>query len=289
VQRATGPVDVIHATAIAFPPVTAPIVTTVHDLAFLDDRRRATRHGHRFMRRGIDLASAHATLVVCPSQVTADQCTAYGFDPERVRIIPWGVTPVDVNSADVERVREQYRITRPYVLFAGTVEPRKNLPRLLDAFGRVHDREVELVLVGPDGWNEDIGPGLQRLGNRVRTVGFVPRRDLAALLGGAAAFCYPSLDEGFGLPVLEAMAQGTPVITSNSTSTAEVAGDAAIVVDPRDVDAIAGAIERVIGDAAEAARLVQAGRARAGQYTWTRAAEAYVDAYRDAIELGAPT
>jgi glycosyltransferase involved in cell wall biosynthesis len=172
------------------------------------------------------------------------------------------------------------------VLFAGTVEPRKNLPRLLDAFGKVHDRDVELVLVGPDGWNEDIGPGLQRLGNRARPVGFVPRPDLAALLTGATAFCYPSIEEGFGLPVLEAMGQGAPVITSSGTATAEVAGDAALLVDPQDTDEIASAIERVVESDAEAARLSEAGRARAAEFTWARCAHLVVDAYRDAIEMG---
>jgi glycosyltransferase involved in cell wall biosynthesis len=167
------------------------------------------------------------------------------------------------------------------------MEPRKNLAGLLEAYGRL-DEGVDLVLVGPRGWKEDIAQRLAALPEpvrrRVRLLGFVPRADLAPLYAGAAVFCFPSLLEGFGFPVLEAMAQGTPVVTSAGTSTAELAGDAGLLVDPRDSDAIADALRRVLGDTALAERLRNAGPARAGAYTWARSAGLVRDAYRSVME-----
>jgi glycosyltransferase involved in cell wall biosynthesis len=282
VERATGPVDVVHATAVAFPAATAPIVVTIHDLAFLHDRQLATRHGHRFFRRGLELTRRHARLVMCPSRATMDECVDAGIEGDRLRLVPWGVSPTAVTEADRTRVLTRYGIDRPYVLFAGTVEPRKNLPRLLDAFTRVPDG-ADLVLAGPAGWNESIDGPIKTLGSRVRPLGFVGRADLDVLLSGAKVFCYPSIREGFGLPVLEAMAQGTPVVTSAATSTAEVAGDAGLLVDPFDVDAIASAITQLLDDPDAARRLGEAGRDRAKTFTWQRSAELVAGVYREAV------
>jgi glycosyltransferase involved in cell wall biosynthesis len=281
VERATGPVDLVHATAVAFPAARAPVVVTIHDLAFLHDRQLATRHGHRFFRRGLELARRHARLVMCPSEATMDECVAAGIERDRLRLVPWGVAPSTVTEQDVRRVLARYELDRTYVLFAGTVEPRKNLPRLLDAFARV-PTDVDLVLAGPSGWNESIDAQLAALGSRVRPLGFVGRVDLDALLAGASVFCYPSVREGFGLPVLEAMAQGTPVVTSAGTSTAEVAGDTGRLVDPLDVDAIAGAIHGLLADPDEAARLGAAGRERAKTFTWEHSADLVAAVYREA-------
>ncbi len=282
VERATGPVDVVHATAVAFPAATASIVVTIHDLAFLHDRQLATRHGHRFFRRGLELARRHARLVMCPSQATIDECVDAGIEADRLRLVPWGVTPPTVTKDDVSAVLERYKIDRPYVLFVGTVEPRKNLPRLLDAFARVPN-DVDLVLAGPTGWNASIDAQLTALGPRVHALGFVGRSDLDGLVAAASVFCYPSIREGFGLPVLEAMAQGAPVVTSAGTATAEVAGDAGLLVDPLDVDDIARATATLLDDRAEAARLGEAGRDRAKAFTWERSAELVVEVYREAL------
>jgi glycosyltransferase involved in cell wall biosynthesis len=283
VERATGPVDVIHATGMAVPPPTAPLVVTVHDLAFLRDPARATRRGASFFRRAIELARADATIVICPSQATLDDCVANGFDPARLRLVPWGIEADPVDPATVAGVRARFGLGGPFVLWSGTIEPRKNLPTLLDAFERLDDPDVTLVLAGPQGWNEDIAPRLDRLADRVRAVGFVDPDALRALYAGASVFCFPSLEEGFGLPVLEAMAQGTPVITSSGTATAEVAGDAGVLVDPTDVAALADALRRVLADATDAAALGEAGRVRAiAEFSWSRTAGALLDAYTEA-------
>jgi glycosyltransferase involved in cell wall biosynthesis len=139
------------------------------------------------------------------------------------------------------------------------------------------------VLVGPKGWGEDLEALIGEAGTAVRAIGFVPRDDLEALYAGARLFCFPSLLEGFGLPVLEAMSQGTPVVTSRGTSTEELAGDAALLVDPRDPSSIADAIASVLDDGALHARLSEAGPARAAGYSWDNTAELVVSAYRELV------
>lgn len=285
VERVTGPVDVIHVTGGAIPPRSVPLVVTVHDLAFLHDESHFTRHGLRFFKRATELARRDASIVLAPSQATADDCVANGFDADRVRVVPWGI---DVEAADAERVaaaRSKYGIDGPFVLWTGTIEPRKNLGTLLRAFVDV-DRDVELVLVGPRGWNEDLDALLAPVRSRVRVLGFVDPAELAPLYAAAEVFCYPSVREGFGLPVLEAMAQGTPVVTSTDTSTAEVGGDAVVLVSPTDPEAIGAAIDELLRDPVRARDLGAAGLARAETYTWERTASMVAAAYRDAVDAG---
>jgi len=282
VERATGAVDVIHATGLAMPPRSAPIVLTVHDLAFVHHPEHFSAPGRRFFRQSLDLARRDADLVLCSSRATLADCVAAGFDENRLRHVPLGIDPEPVDDAQAARVRKAYSLSRPYVLWVGTIEPRKNLAGLLDAFAQL-DADVDLVLVGPRGWKEDLERRLDempvRVRERVRALGFVPQADLGPLYAGAAAFCFPSLLEGFGFPVLEAMAQGTPVVTSDGTSTAELAADAGLLVDPRDAAAIAAALERVLRDDELAETLRSAGRARAAEYTWARTARLVTDAY----------
>ncbi len=284
VERATGPVDVVHATAVAVPPKTAPLVVTIHDLAFLAEPSHATGHGNRFFRRGLELTRRDADLVLCPSAATRDECLVAGIEGDRLRVVPWGVHPVEVTDDDLRGVRRRYGLHHPYVLFCGTQEPRKNLKGLVDAFVLVagENPEVDLVVVGPSGWNEDLGARIDAAGldRRTRTLGFVPDADKHAVYAGASVFCYPSLREGFGLPVLEAMAQGAPVVTSAGTATAEVAGGAALLIDPREPGAIAGELLRVLDDASLAGELAARGRARAAEFPWSRTADLTLDAYR---------
>ncbi|HRW36938.1 MAG TPA: glycosyltransferase family 1 protein [Aquihabitans sp.] len=285
VERATGPVDVVHATAVAIPPTDAPLVVTVHDLAFLADPTQPTRHGLRFFRRGTELARRRARLILVPSEATAAECRDAGFDPARIRLVPWGVDRRAVGRTEVEAVRRTHGLERPYVLFVGTFEPRKNLGGLLQGARALAGRDVELVLVGPDGWNEDAGPkidALERAGVTVRRLGWVAPSDLPALYAGAAAFCFPSRREGFGMPVLEAMAQGAPVVTSAGTATEEAAGGAALLVDPLDPDAIGEALAAILDDGALAADLARRGRLRAAEASWARTAELTAAAYREA-------
>jgi glycosyltransferase involved in cell wall biosynthesis len=287
VERATGRVDVIHATGIAMPPATRPVVSTVHDLSYLDYPEMFSRTGLRFFRRALELTLADARLVLCSSLATVARCRAAGFDDVRLRHVPLGVRVVPASEAAVRAVRERHGLDGRYVLWTGTVEPRKNLRRLLEAFAGV-DAPVSLVLVGPAGWNEDLEAVLASLPEtvraRIRRLGWVTAEDLAALYAGASVFCFPSLLEGFGFPVVEAMAHGTPVVTSTGTSTEELVADGAgLAVDPADADAIAEALSRVLADDALAARLAAAGRARAAEYTWDRSAALVEQAYHDVV------
>ena len=281
VSRAVGEVDVVHATTLAVPPRSAPLVVTVHDLAFLNDPAHFTKRGLSFFKRGLKLALREADIVACPSEATLQDCRKVGFSPERLRLIPMGVDQRAVTHDEMQAARRRYGLDRPYVMWTGTIEPRKNLPRLITAFGSL-DLDVDLVLVGPKGWNEDI-ERYTRGGSRsdIKSLGFVPLVDLAPLYAGALAFCFPSLFEGFGLPVLEAMSQGTPVVTSRGTSTEELGDGAAVLVDPQDPSSIAEGIRRVVEDEGLARELSDAGRERAARYTWQHTAELLMDCYRE--------
>jgi glycosyltransferase involved in cell wall biosynthesis len=283
VERATGPVDAVWVAGMAMPPPSAPLVATIHDLGFLHDSSYGTRRGLAFFHRSVELAREDAALVTCPSQATIDECVAVGFDPERLRLVPWGIEIEEASPDEVRRVRSTYRLERPYVLWVGTVEPRKNLPTLLDAFRRLDRRGLELVLVGPRGWNEDLERHLGTAEGRVRTLGFVPEADKRALYAGAAVFCYPSLREGFGLPVLEAMAQGAPVVTSSGTATAEVAGSAAVLVEPLDVEALTHALSELLDTPEHDEPRRVASRARAAQLPWSHTAELLEAALREVL------
>jgi glycosyltransferase involved in cell wall biosynthesis len=276
-ERATGPVDLVHATGHVAAAGRAPLVASVWDLSFLHEPSHFTARGISVFTRFLQVIRDEAAMVICPSEATRADCLGAGIEDARLRVAPLGTTLRLASTADVDRVRATYALHRPYVLFVGTLEPRKNLPRLLEAFSRLGEVDAELVLVGPEGWSTDLPP------TRARRLGFVPQEDLDGLYAGASVVAYPSLREGFGLPVLDAMAHGAPVVTSATTSTAEVAGEAALLVDPIDVDAIAGAIGQLLADPEQAARLGAAARERAATFTWARTAADVVAAYQDAL------
>ncbi len=272
VERAIGPVDVCHST-IAIPAGTrAPQVVTVHDVAFVHTPERFSKHGARVMLAGLERCRT-ADLVLVPSAATARDLAALGFDSGRVRVVPWGVEAHPVGEADRDRVRSRYRLPDRFVLFVGTLEPRKNLARLAEAVTRV-DESVPLVVAGATGWGD-----AQPVGDHVRFLGFVPAGDLPALYATAAVFAYPSLQEGFGMPILEAMAHGAPVVTSRGSSTEEVAAGAALLADPHDPVSIAAAIA---GALADRETWIAAGAVRVATATWDVAVEATVAAYREA-------
>jgi glycosyltransferase involved in cell wall biosynthesis len=228
---------------------------------------------------------------VCPSNASIDACHAAGIERERLRLVPCGVRARPLDQDEATRIVRGHGLERPYVLFCGTIEQRKNVLRLLDAFETLERTDVDLVLAGPQGgnpaaWNASVETAVSLLGRRCRRLGAVPPRDLDALCAKSSVVVYPSLGEGFGFPVLYAMAQGAPVVTSAGTSTAEVAGDAAVLVDPLDVDAMAAAIERVLDDRELAAALAEKGKRRVATFTWDRSAGLAVRAYEEAADPG---
>jgi glycosyltransferase involved in cell wall biosynthesis len=274
VEAVTGPIDVVHATTIIPPPTRAPLVVTLHDLAFVHDPAHFTRRGVSVFRRSLQLVRRHAALVLCSSQTTFRDAVTAGLDVDRLRLVPLGVAPVLATSDDRRRVRLVYGLPERYVLFVGTVEPRKNLTAVVEALAQLPE-PLPLVVVGAQGW----GGVAQQLPD-VHFTGFVPAHDLPGLYAEAAAFCMPSLREGYGLPVLEAMAQGTPVVTSRGTATEETAGGAAALVDPHDPSDIARGLAEVLADPTP---YIQRGRARAAECTWDATAAATLSAYREVL------
>jgi glycosyltransferase involved in cell wall biosynthesis len=258
------------------------LVVTIHDLAFLHHPDMFTKHGLRFFRRALSITCTEAAAVLVPSKATLEDCVDAGIERSRLRHVPWGTEVVDVEPARVAEVRDRFGLRGPYVVVVGTLEPRKNLRRLLDAWKMIDRDGVTLVVVGPSGWGDALGGS--GLPENVTMTGFVDTRLRDALYAGAEASVYPSLFEGFGLPVLESMAVGCPVVTSSGTATEElVAGGAGIAVDPEDTAAIADGLTSVLDDDALRRRLVEAGRDRARAYTWEHNAELTVDAYRQVV------
>ncbi|MBU4336284.1 MAG: glycosyltransferase family 4 protein [Actinobacteria bacterium] len=288
-EHICGPVDVVHASTWALPGHGAPLVATVHDLAFLREPAHFTARGNRFFRRALDLVVAEAAAVVVPSRATADDLVRYGLDEARVHVVPHGVRAGAVAVGEVEGWRSRNGIGERYVLWCGTLEPRKNLPRLVRAFvqARAQGMDAELVLAGPQGWgaaSDDVGRALRALPDGVvHLTGRLDDHELQVAYHGATAFAFPSLWEGFGMPVLEAMAHGVPVLTSVGTSMAEFAEGAGELADPLDVDALATGLLAVTGDDRPDRAAVAA---QAGRFTWEQSAAAHVRAYRAALAGG---
>lgn len=282
--------DVVHFTNYLAPVgLDVPYVTSFHDMSLSLMPRCHTLKKRLLSAHLLPFAARNARLILTPSESTRrDVVRLLSVDPARVRVIPYAAAgafrPVESGR---ERLAAVYGVRPPYLLYVGTIEPRKNLARTLRAFARVSQAHPALrfVVVGPLGWKyAEILREMERpeLTGRVARLGYVPESDLPALYSHATAFVYPSLYEGFGLPVVEAMACGTPVITSNGSSMAEIGEDAALLVDPLDEGAIAQALERVASDTALREDLRGRGLARAALYSWRRTGRETVAAYLDA-------
>lgn len=279
-----GHFDVIHATTWALPPASSPLVVTVHDVAFLRDPGHFTPRGVAFFTRALAITAAEASAIIVPSEVTAHDCVAAGLDRDRITVIPHGVGAPTATAGDADRFRAAHHLDRDYVLWCGTLEPRKNLVTLLAAFEAAigTGADLDLVIAGPLGWgdaDEQVREAVARLGSqRVRRLGYLSSADLGAAYRGARVFAFPSTWEGFGLPVLEAMSYGTPVVTTSGTSMQEISGGGALVVDPLDADEMAQALLAAAGDRHD--ELAQGAVANAAAYTWEAAAAATAHVYR---------
>jgi glycosyltransferase involved in cell wall biosynthesis len=290
-----GPWDgaqLYHAPDVVYPPThRLPVVTTVHDLSYVVLSQFHTRLNGMYLRLLTPLATRRALLVIAVSASTKrDLVERLGVPEQKVRVIYQGVAGPFTRVPTPERVHEvrrRYHLTDAFILSVGTREPRKNLAGTLQAYRLLRGRLADappLVLVGASGWGLDeqrlVGTSEAR---DVRRLGYVPDEDLAVLYASCSAFVYPSFYEGWGLPVAEAMALGAPTVTSNVSSLPEVAGDAALLVDPASPEAIAAALERILVDQGTAARLRADGPARARQFTVQAWAAATMDVYREAV------
>lgn len=281
-------VDVVHAPSVAVPPRgRVPLVVTVHDAAPVRFPETYPWRGRRFHALGFAAAAQRADAIIAPTAAAADEVAEYTSIPrERITPIHHGVDQTVASDEAVARVREAFGLAdRPYVLWVGTLEPRKDVSVLVDAFARVMDGDAfphRLVLVGPGGWLRGHDAAARRaasLGDRVRFTGPVDRTHLRALYRGADVFVLPSRHEGFGLPVLEAMAQGTPVLASDIAPLREIGGEPARYVPVGDIGEWADALATILSDDTARARRGDAGRAWAAQFTWERSAAQHLAVY----------
>lgn len=291
----TGRLHLFHATDFALPPTlpTTKAVLTVHDLAFERYPQDTMPGMLRYLRTVVPRSVRRADCVIAPSEATRrDLIALYDTPPHKVRVIYQGVeerfTPQG-DAGEVAALRARYGLpNRPIVLTVGTLQPRKNHLRLVQAFAQVADRAA-LVIAGGQGWGyEGVREEVRRLGleGRVVFTGYVDDADLPALYRAATVFAYPALYEGFGLPVLEAMACGVPVVTASASSLPEVTGpEAALLVDPLDVDALAAALARLLDDADLRAALRERGIRRAALFSWQRAACETWALYREVLGM----
>jgi len=291
VETLAGPVDIYHATDFVLPPTRRQTRTllTVHDLSFVRDPRSTPPVLQRYLNRIVPPSVARADHVLADSQATKeDLMELYSTSEDKISVLYSGVDPrfnPVKEAGEGERVRRQYKLGhQPFILSLGTIHPRKNYRRLISAFSMVADvsgwidrKPVyhNLVIVGAPGrLNDTLMADVSRLGIRTRVIftGFVDDTDLPALYRAADLFVFPSLYEGFGLPPLEAMACGTPVITSNVSSLPEVVGDAGLMVDPTDVHELSRMMTRALQDLELRQRMIDGGLARAETFSWLRSA-----------------
>ena len=284
--------EVVHS-MLNVVPLASPTrhVVTVHDLSFMRTPGAHPTHRRWYLTAATWLSARRARAVLADSHATKDDVVELlGADPDRVHVVYPGREAVfhPRSDSDVQAFRRTHKLDRPFVLFVGTLEPRKNVDVLVRAFS-VAARDGfdgDLVLAGGSGWaTEAIDAALadSPVRDRIRRIGYVKQEDLPYWYCAADVVVYPSSYEGFGIPVLEAMASGTPVITSNRSSLPEVAGDAALTVDPRDIPQLAAAMTAVLASPERRAAMRERGLAQARRFDWTVAAERCLNVYQRAL------
>ncbi|HEX6716325.1 MAG TPA: glycosyltransferase family 1 protein [Pyrinomonadaceae bacterium] len=287
-----NPVDVLHVQFTAPPFCPCPVVVSIHDLSFEHLPQTFNRRSRTQLRLTVRHSARRAARILSLSEHTRrDIIETYGIDPQRVSTIPLAAPehfgPIN-DYRELQRVRHNYGIDGNYILSVGSIQPRKNLAGLIRAYATLRgsfsaDKLPKLVLVGKCAWlYDETLRTLEETGVKdlVVLTGYVPQDDLPALYSGAVCFVYPSYFEGFGLPPLEAMKCGAPVIVGDRTSLPEVVADAGLTVDPFDVEAIAGAIARLINDSALRRELSLKGQERARTFSWQDTARKTLAVYQ---------
>ena len=291
------PVDVLHVQYTAPPFCRVPVVVTIHDLAFERMPETFTRRGSFQLKLTVRRTAKKAARIATVSEYSRqDLLDIYKLSPDKVVVTYNGVessfTPQPSVPNEAEAVRKRFGVSRDFLLAVGSLQPRKNLVRLIRAYARLRsereDFRPQLVIVGRKLWlTSEIFDEVkrQRWADDVILTGYVADEDLPALYRAARAFVYPSLFEGFGLPPLEAMASGTPVVTSDVSSLPEITGDAALLIDPNDERALANALIEIMNNDRLRAELREKGIAQAKKFTWRDAAEKTLRLYQEAYAI----
>lgn len=291
VESFTGDVDLYHATDFVLPPTRKHTRTllTVHDLSFIRVSESASPSLKAYLDKVVPRSAQRADHILADSVATkTDLIELYKTPADKITVLLSGVDSRFQRQPEniITAIREKYSLdTTPYIFSIGTVQPRKNYVRLINALKQLHADgfPLHLVIAGGKGWLDDpIYASIEQsdLQSFVHFIGFAADEDLPALYSGAVCFAFPSLYEGFGLPVLEAMACGTPVLTSDVSSLPEVAGDAAILIDPYDTEAIAQGLKSLLDDTQSRETYIRKGYERAGLFTWQRSAQQLLKIYQ---------
>ncbi len=284
-----GTIDLVHAVSLGYPIATRkPYVVTIHDLGPLTHPKFFYNTSPWIMKMSLKQAIERANAIICVSRSTAGELETYAGRnlQNRIHVVHEGVSPEFFAPGNPDSLKSLPGLPQagvPFILAAGKISPRKNVARVIQALARIADAVPHhLVLVGADGWDmEGVKKELDnpRITGRVHLTGYVTDEQLRALYAAASLYVHPSLYEGFGLTILEAMASGCPVVTSNLSSLPEVAGDAALLIDPYCVDNISEAIKELCLNNSLAAEFAQKGRRRARGFTWEQCAEKVADIY----------
>ncbi len=296
VQNFTGSMDLFHSPDFVLPPISkrVPTLLTVHDLSFVHFPEAYTESLVAYLNRVVPWSINRASHILADSFATQDDLiNLWKVPQEKISVLYSGVgdhfKPV-TSPKEIRRVRKKYKLgDGPYLISVGTVQPRKNYQMLIKAFREVaQNYKHNLIIVGGLGWMhepilEEIH--LQELEGRVRFLGFIDDRDLPALYSAATLFAFPSLYEGFGLPILEAMACGVPVIASNASCLPEVAGDAALLLPSNDVEAWTHSLLSLLDDMSSRMKMVGAGFLRARKFTWTQSARDLMEVYKNLLGI----
>ena len=297
IEKFIGDVDVFHSSDWLEPPISSDKtkkVTTIHDMVVCLFPSSLPPRIVSNQKRRMEYVKKEVDMVIANSQTTKEDIIKFLEIPEDKIVVTYLAASQDFKPQDegkIDEVLEKYKIKKPYILSVATQEPRKNIQKLLDAFDKLiqdpksKNQNIHLVLVGKYGWGKGFRLGESGKGSgQVIWTGYVPQEDLLTLYAGCRVFVYPSLYEGFGLPVLEAMAAGSPVITSNNSSMAEIAKNAAILVDPRSESQLVRALNLVLNlNLENYQKMVNASLDRARFYTWPKTAKQTLKVYEEVI------
>lgn len=293
VENIIGKVDVFHSSDWLQPPSRAKKITTIHDLAvFKYPETFKSKGGHNIVtnqKRKLFFTKQECNLIIAVSQTTKNDAVEILKIPEKkIRVIYEAADPIYFprSKEKINKVKEKYNIAGEYFLCVGTREPRKNLDRVIMAFAEISSQypSLSVLIVGRYGWGDDLNSKYKIHNTKVKLLGFVESEDLAGLYSGAMAFVYPSLYEGFGLPILEAMSCSCPVITSNVGSMKELAGGFAVLIDPESIDSIGSGMLKLLKDNNLRDQYKTKGLIRAREFNWDKTAFQTIEAYRSLLD-----